>query len=104
MEKLFESFGGSQKEIIRRKIVDAGNQILQFKNFDDIEDIKRLVPEANLQTLEEYTGLKSEELESYKAGVGSEYNTLINLLKNSELTMEEFEDIIKHTEAMLYQQ
>lgn len=81
------------------KIQDAGNQLMQFRYFQDIEQIRKLVAGTDFKTLEEYVGKTTTELESVKPGVCVRYNELIAELKNPSLSLERFEEMIKEMVA-----
>ena len=78
-------------------ISDAGNQLFAFRNLDDIEQIKELIKEADLKTLEQYTSLPREKLEFLDHGICDKYDSLIFELKNPNLTYERFEEIMKES-------
>ncbi len=80
---------------IRSVINDSANQLMAFKFFDDITEIRKYIAEAKLKTLEEYTNKKKIELEKIKPGVCEKYNDLVNQLKNPDLTYENFQKITK---------
>lgn len=77
------------------KIEDAGNQLTQFCYFKDIRQIRKLIAETKLKTLEEYLGKTTAELDSVKPGLCAEYNGLVAELKNPELSSENFQEIMK---------
>lgn len=77
------------------RIQDAANQLIQFGLFKDIEQVKKLVAETNLKTLEEYTNKTTAELELVKPGVCARYNELIVELKNPDLSFERFKGMIE---------
>lgn len=76
-------------------INNAGNQFNAFRNFDDIEQIKKLIKEADLKTLEQYTSLTRGKLDFLDSGMCDKYDSLILELKNPNLTYERFNEIMK---------
>lgn len=81
-------------EKIDTKIEDSVMQVMQFKFFTDINQIKKLISETQFKTLEEYTGKTFAELNKVKPGVCEAYDALIVEFQNPDLTMERFTNIL----------
>jgi len=91
-------------------IVDACNQFSWFELYKkrSLEEIKQVILEANLKTLEGYLTKKFgdmhqnviEKVRQYNPDVFDEYNTLINSLKSPNLTHEEFVEILEKSKAI----
>jgi len=77
-------------------IIDSLNQLIAFKRFIGlgINEIKEVIKEAELKTLEEYTNKTTEELNAVQSGVCGKYNSLIKEIKNPDLTLERFKEIM----------
>jgi len=85
-------------------IVDACNQFAWFLLYKKrgLEEIKQVISEANLKTLEGYLAEKFgdahqdivEKVRQHNPNVFHEYNNLIQSLKNPDLTHQEFLEIL----------
>ncbi len=60
---------------------DASNQLLQFNYLPTIELINEYIKNADLKTLEEYTGKESDFFDSIWPGTCQKYNALVDELK-----------------------
>ena len=76
-------------------IQDAYNQLYCFHSFEDLDKIKELIKQEDLQNLEIYTKKTREELEKAKPGVVDKYNALVVKLRESNFTYEEFKELMK---------
>ena len=79
----------------RSIINDAGVQFSGLNFFPDIDTIKKKIGEYPLETLEEFTGKSTEELNKMKPNICEKYNALIEELKSLDFTHERFKEIMK---------
>lgn len=77
------------------RIEDACNQLYCFHSFENLDKIKELIKQEDLQNLEVYTKKTREELEKAKPGVVDKYNALVVKLRESNFTFEEFKELMK---------
>jgi len=85
---------------IENKIQDSANQLVCFWLFDDINKVKENIKQIEFKTLEDYTHLTTEELESYREGICDKYNALILEIQEPDLTMKRLKKIMKETFAL----
>jgi hypothetical protein len=91
-------------------INDALVQIVQFKNFLrlaekenglSLKDLRKTISESDLQSLEEFLKKSKKELEKIKPGIVELYNSLIEKIKNPNLSLEELRSIIQKAESLI---
>ena len=83
-------------------IVNSVSQLAAFRFArrakKSIAEIREMVKEAELKTLEEYTGRTTAELNDALPGICTRFNSLVEELKSPELSIEQFDKIIAQIE------
>jgi len=79
---------------IEKAIVDANGQISQFQ-FYEAEQVKEILRNTQLKSLEEYTGRTTEEIEQISPYVSAVYNDLIKELKEGLFDDSRLKEIIQ---------
>ena len=89
-------------ENLTAKLQDSCNQVYGFKFSGDAEAVKKLVPKAELKTLEDYTEESRETLEAKWPGVCDKYDALIEELKGGNFDDERWQEILKEVWAITH--
>lgn len=79
-------------------ITDRMNHLVQFtflRRGRTIEEMKGFIRQAELKTLEEYTGKSTKELEKALPGVSATFNDLVCRLKKPNLTLKKLDKILE---------
>ena len=71
------------------------------REYKDIEEIKEIIKESGLKTIEDYTGKSTDFLEKIKPGITTEFNALAGRLIKTDLTKDEFIQILKEASQKL---
>jgi hypothetical protein len=82
---------------LKEEVIRAGEQFKQFQAItamNRIEVVREFIMDAELQTLEEYTGVTAEALDAEMPGVREKYNALVRTLQDPNLTIERFKNIV----------
>jgi hypothetical protein len=84
-------------------IEDAGNEIIALSFFVQygIEEVKKVIAENGLRTIEEYTGRETKELNAIKPRICEDYNKLISDLKSPDLTIERVKEILDELSILI---
>lgn len=88
-------------------IKDATNQFFAFKNIEDEEDLRDVLKtiqegEGGFKTLEQWTGKTTEELNNFRHGICEDYNSLVEKLKNPNLSVSEAKKIGEEVFKLIY--
>ena len=83
---------------IQDSIKDSVVQLMCFKMEGirlGIDEIKKIISETELKTLQEYTGRTTEELNAVQPGICEKYNLLIKDIKDPNLNVGRFVQIME---------
>jgi hypothetical protein len=76
-------------------VEDSANQLLCFWLFEDMRRVRRYIPKIEFQTLEQYTGFTSIQLDEFRSGICDRYNELIKGIQEPSLNMAKLRRIMQ---------